>query len=156
MGMAHGAAQGGKRRRRGRRSTGAINEINMTPFIDVVLVLLIVFMVAAPLLTVGVPVDLPKAQAPAINENKEPLVVTVNAEGKIFLQETVLDADDTLVPRLQAITHNNPEASIYVRGDRAINYGRVLEVMSMISAAGFTKVSLVAESPGSKTPPKSS
>src|SRR6266446_2654793 len=91
-----------------------------------------------------------------INENKEPLVVTVNAEGKIFLQETVLDADDTLVPRLQAITHNNPEASIYVRGDRAINYGRVLEVMSMISAAGFTKVSLVAESPGSKSPPKSS
>jgi biopolymer transport protein TolR len=133
-----------------------MSEINVTPLVDVMLVLLIVFMVAAPLLTVGVPVDLPKAQAPAINENKEPLVVTVNAEGKIFLQETVLDADDTLVPRLLAITHNNPEASIYVRGDRAINYGRVLEVMSMISAAGFTKVSLVAESPGSKTPPKSS
>ena len=130
-------------------------EINVTPLVDVMLVLLIVFMVAAPLLTVGVPVDLPKAQAPAINENKEPLVVTVNAEGKIFLQETILEADDTLVPRLQAITHNNPEASIYVRGDRAINYGRVLEVMSMISAAGFTKVSLVAESPGSK-PPKAS
>ena len=157
--MAAGVINGGGRRNKGQRRSSSyrpMSEINVTPMVDVMLVLLIVFMVAAPLLTVGVPVDLPKAQAPAINENKEPLVVTVNAEGKIFLQETVLDADDTLVPRLQAITHNNPEASIYVRGDRAINYGRVLEVMSMISAAGFTKVSLVAESPGSKTPPKSS
>jgi len=149
------AGQGSGRAGRSRRVASSLAEINVVPLVDVMLVLLIVFMVAAPLLTVGVPVDLPKAQAPAINENKEPLVVTVNAEGKIFLQETVLEADDTLVPRLQAITHNNPEASIYVRGDRAINYGRVLEVMSMISAAGFTKVSLVAESPGSK-PPKAS
>jgi biopolymer transport protein TolR len=151
--MAGGVINGGGRRGKGqRRSTSyrPMSEINVTPMVDVMLVLLIVFMVAAPLLTVGVPVDLPKAQAPAINENKEPLVVTVNAEGKIFLQETVLDNDDTLVPRLQAITHNNPEASIYVRGDRAINYGRVLEVMSMISAAGFTKVSLVAETPGTR------
>ena len=157
--MAAGLIGGSRRHRNGGSRHAAyrpMSEINVTPLVDVMLVLLIVFMVAAPLLTVGVPVDLPKAQAPAINENKEPLVVTVNAEGKIFLQETVLDADDTLVPRLLAITHNNPEASIYVRGDRAINYGRVLEVMSMISAAGFTKVSLVAESPGSKTPPKSS
>src|SRR5882757_4853062 len=156
--MAAGVMNGGGRRGRGNKRSSAyrpMSEINVTPMVDVMLVLLIVFMVAAPLLTVGVPVDLPKAQAPAINENKEPLVVTVNAEGKIFLQETVLDSDDTLVPRLQAITQNNPEASIYVRGDRAINYGRVLEVMSMISAAGFTKVSLVAESPGSK-PPKAS
>ena len=157
--MAAGLIGGSGRQRNGGSRQAAyrpMSEINVTPLVDVMLVLLIVFMVAAPLLTVGVPVDLPKAQAPAINENKEPLVVTVNAAGKIFLQETVLDADDTLVPRLQAITHNNPEASIYVRGDRAINYGRVLEVMSMISAAGFTKVSLVAESPGSKPPPKSS
>jgi biopolymer transport protein TolR len=156
--MAAGLIGGSRRHRNGGGRQTAyrpMSEINVTPLVDVMLVLLIVFMVAAPLLTVGVPVDLPKAQAPAINENKEPLVVTVNAEGKIFLQETALDADDTLVPRLQAITNNNPEASIYVRGDRAINYGRVLEVMSMISAAGFTKVSLVAESPGSK-PPKAS
>jgi biopolymer transport protein TolR len=156
--MAAGLIGGSRRHRNGGSRHAAyrpMSEINVTPLVDVMLVLLIVFMVAAPLLTVGVPVDLPKAQAPAINENKEPLVVTVNAEGKIFLQETALDADDTLVPRLQAITNNNPEASIYVRGDRAINYGRVLEVMSMISAAGFTKVSLVAESPGSK-PPKAS
>ena len=153
--MAAGLIGGSGRRGNGASRQGAyrpMSEINVTPLVDVMLVLLIVFMVAAPLLTVGVPVDLPKAQAPAINENKEPLVVTVNAEGKIFLQETVLETDDTLVPRLQAITHNNPEASIYVRGDRAINYGRVLEVMSMISAAGFSKVSLVAESPGSKKP----
>jgi biopolymer transport protein TolR len=157
--MAGGVINGGARRGKGQRRSAAyrpMSEINVTPMVDVMLVLLIVFMVAAPLLTVGVPVDLPKAQAPAINENKEPLVVTVNAEGKIFLQETVLDNDDTLVPRLQAITNNNPEASIYVRGDRAINYGRVLEVMSMISAAGFTKVSLVAETPGARPPQKTS
>jgi biopolymer transport protein TolR len=154
--MATGVIGGGRRGKGQRRSAAyrPMSEINVTPMVDVMLVLLIVFMVAAPLLTVGVPVDLPKAQAPAINENKEPLVVTVNAEGKIFLQETVLDADDTLVPRLLAITQNNPEASIYVRGDRAINYGRVLEVMSMISAAGFTKVSLVAETPGARPPQK--
>ncbi len=135
----------------GRRSAyRPMSEINVTPMVDVMLVLLIVFMVAAPLLTVGVPVDLPKASAPAINENKEPLVVTINAKGQIYLQETTLE-NDQLVPRLVAITHNNPTASIYVRGDQAINYGRVLEVMSMISAAGFTKVSLVAEPPKSGT-----
>jgi biopolymer transport protein TolR len=148
--MAGGIISSNSRNGRGRRgSYRPMSEINVTPLVDVMLVLLIVFMVAAPLLTVGVPVDLPKAQAPAINENKEPLVVTVNAGGKIFLQETTVD-DEALVPRLQAITHNNPEASIYVRGDKAINYGRVLEIMSMISAAGFSKVSLVAEPPQGK------
>src|ERR1700731_1515536 len=97
---------------RGRRASyRPMSEINVTPLVDVMLVLLIVFMVAAPLLAVGVPVDLPKAQAPAINENKEPLVVTVTAKGEIFLQETTI-GDDALVPRLQAITNNNPTASI--------------------------------------------
>jgi biopolymer transport protein TolR len=136
------------RARNGRSSYRPMSEINVTPLVDVMLVLLIVFMVAAPLLTVGVPVDLPKASAPAINENKEPLVVTINSKGQIYLQETTVE-DESLVPRLVAITHNNPTASIYVRGDQAINYGRVLGVMSMISAAGFTKVSLVAETPKS-------
>src|SRR3954452_14036691 len=119
--MAAGVINGGSRRGKGKRSSAyrPMSEINVTPIVDVMLVLLIVFMVAAPLLNVGVPVDLPKAQAPAINENKEPLVVTVNAQGAIYLQETTV-ADDALVPRLEAITHNNPEASIYVRGDRAI------------------------------------
>src|SRR6185312_8087283 len=153
--MAGGLMNGGRTGKGSRRSAAyrPMSEINVTPMVDVMLVLLIVFMVAAPLLTVGVAVDLPKAQAPAINENKEPLVVTINAEGTIFLQETAVD-NDALVPRLQAITSNNPTASIYVRGDKAINYGRVLEVMSMISAAGFTKVSLIAEMPGSTTPKK--
>ena len=127
-----------------------MSEINVTPMVDVMLVLLVIFMVAAPLLTVGVPVDLPQTKAPAITEQKEPLVISINAENKLFLQNTEV-GDDELVPRLQAITKNNPEADIYVRGDRAINYGRVLEVMSLISAAGFTKVSLVAEMPGGST-----
>ena len=124
-------------------------EINVTPMVDVMLVLLIVFMVAAPLLTVGVPVDLPKSNAPAITENKEPLVVTVNADGDIFVQETKIETD-ALVGKLQAVTDNNPDAVIYVRGDRAINYGRVMEVMGLIASAGFTKVSLVAELPQNK------
>ena len=132
---------------RGRRTTWRpMSDINVTPLVDVMLVLLIVFMVAAPLLTVGVPVDLPKAQAPAINENKEPLVVSIDAGGKIFLQDTVIE-DEALVPRLQAITRNNPQADIFVRGDQAISYGRVMQVMSMINSAGFEKVSLITELP---------
>jgi biopolymer transport protein TolR len=138
------SGNGGGRRFNGRYRPMA--EINVTPLVDVMLVLLVVFMVAAPLLTVGVPVDLPRTAAAPINEPKEPLVITVNAAGRLFLQDTEL-ATDALVPRLQAITGNNPDAVLYVRGDRAINYGRVLEVMSLISAAGFNKVSLIAESP---------
>jgi biopolymer transport protein TolR len=121
-----------------------MSEINVTPMVDVMLVLLVIFMVAAPLLTVGVPVDLPQTQAPAITEQKEPLVITINAKGDLFLQESPVGADE-LVPRLQAITKNNAQADIYVRGDRAINYGRVMEVMGMVSAAGFSKVSLITE-----------
>jgi biopolymer transport protein TolR len=133
--------------KRGRRNIyRPMAEINVTPMVDVMLVLLIVFMVAAPLLTVGVPVDLPQTQAPAINEQKEPLVISVNNEGKLYLQNTVIE-DDALVPRLKAITSNNPNAVIYVRGDKAIQYGRVMEVMGMIGAAGFSKVSLIAEMP---------
>ena len=121
-----------------------MSEINVTPMVDVMLVLLVIFMVAAPLLTVGVPVDLPQTKAPAITEQKEPLVITLNAKSELFLQNSPV-SDVELVPRLQAITKNNPQADIYVRGDRAINYGRVMEVMGMVSAAGFTKVSLITE-----------
>src|SRR5215468_5048178 len=103
-------------------------------------------MVTAPLLTVGVPVDLPQTQAPPINEPKEPLVITLNREGVVYVQETSIETD-ALVPKLQAITGANPDAVIYVRGDKDINYGRVLEVMSLVSSAGFRKVSLVAEAP---------
>ena len=123
-----------------------MSEINVTPLVDVMLVLLVVFMVAAPLLTVGVPVDLPQTQASPINEPKEPLVITINGEGRIFVQESEVPTD-SLVPRLEAITGSNPDALLYVRGDRAINYGRVVEVMSLVSTAGFRKVSLIAESP---------
>jgi biopolymer transport protein TolR len=136
----------------GRRSYRPMSEINVTPMVDVMLVLLIVFMVAAPLLTVGVPVDLPKSQAKEINDTKEPLVVTINAEGDIFVQETKIDSDG-LTAKLQAITNANPEAPIFVRGDKGINYGRVMEVMGLISSAGFTRVSLIAElPPGGRKP----
>ena len=139
-----GYLNGGRRTTRGRYRP--LSEINVTPLVDVMLVLLVVFMVAAPLLTVGVPVDLPQTPAPPITEPKEPLVITINGEGHIFIQETEIPTD-SLVPRLQAITGSNPDALLYVRGDRAINYGRVVEVMSLVSTAGFRKVSLIAESP---------
>ena len=123
-----------------------MSEINVTPLVDVMLVLLVVFMVAAPLLTVGVPVDLPQTQAPPITEPKEPLVITINGEGRIFVQETEIPTE-TLVPRLQAITGSNPDALLYVKGDKGINYGRVAEVMGLVATAGFRKVSLIAVSP---------
>ena len=128
-------------------------DINVTPLVDVMLVLLVVFMVTAPLLTVGVPVDLPQTQAPPINEPKEPTVITVNKEGEIFVQDNSIPQDQ-LVAKLQAVTNSNPDAVLYVRGDKDINYGKVLEVMSLISNAGFHKVSLVAEAPkGGQAPP---
>ncbi len=123
-----------------------MSEINVTPLVDVMLVLLVVFMVAAPLLTVGVPVDLPQTQAPPITDPKEPLVISINGEGRIFIQDTEIPTE-ALVPRLQAITGANSDALVYIRADKAIDYGRVLEVMSLISAAGFRKVSLIAQSP---------
>jgi biopolymer transport protein TolR len=128
-----------------------MSDINVTPLVDVMLVLLVVFMVTAPLLTVGVPVDLPQTQAPPINEPKEPTVITLNKDGEIFIQEAMVPMD-TLVAKLQAITGSNPDAVLYVRGDKDINYGKVLEVMSLISNAGFHKVSLVAEAPKGGTP----
>ena len=142
--MAIGGAATNNRRLAGRYRP--MSEINVTPLVDVMLVLLVVFMVAAPLLTVGVPVDLPQTQAPPITEPKEPLVITINGEGRIFIQEAEVPTE-ALVPRLQAITANNSDAPLYVRGDKTINYGRVVEVMSLVSAAGFRKVSLIAEAP---------
>jgi biopolymer transport protein TolR len=110
------------------------------------LVLLIIFMVAAPLLTVGVPVDLPKTAAATINDQDEPLVISIDKEGKLFLQDTEIPLE-SLVPRLNAITNNKPDTRVYVRGDRAIDYGRIMEVMGTVSSAGFTKVALIAELP---------
>ena len=122
-------------------------EINVTPFVDVMLVLLIVFMVTAPLLTVGVPVDLPKTKAASLNDSDEPLVLTVDAEGRLFIQETEIPAD-RLIPRLQAITGNNPDLRIFIRGDQSLEYGQVMGVMGQISAAGYRKVALLAKLPG--------
>jgi biopolymer transport protein TolR len=123
-----------------------MSDINVTPLVDVMLVLLIIFMVTAPLLTVGVPVDLPKTQAEVISDPDEPLVITVNAEGRLFLQETELDVA-SLAPRLLAITQNKLDSRIFVRGDRTIQYGRVMEVMGALTSAGFTQVALIAELP---------
>ncbi len=124
-----------------------MSEINVTPLVDVMLVLLIIFMVTAPLMTVGVPVDLPRSDAGTLGGQDEPLVVSVNVKGEVFLQETQLKITE-LAPRLVAISGNNPEARIFIRGDQAINYGRIMEVMSMISAAGFNRVGLVARTSG--------
>ncbi|MEE9545497.1 MAG: protein TolR [Rhodospirillales bacterium] len=126
-----------------RRGHRPMSEINVTPMVDVMLVLLVIFMITAPLLTVGVKVDLPKTRAQVIADEIEPLAVTINAEGRIFLQDTELDLA-ALAPRLVAIAGNNPDVRIFVRGDQAINYGRVMEVMGTINAAGFKKVALVA------------
>ncbi|HXV24978.1 MAG TPA: protein TolR [Alphaproteobacteria bacterium] len=128
------------------RSYRPMSEINVTPMVDVMLVLLIIFMVAAPLLTVGVPVDLPKTAAATINDQDEPLVISIDKEGKLFLQDTEIPLE-SLVPRLNAITNNKPDTRVYVRGDRAIDYGRIMEVMGTVSAAGFSKVALIAELP---------
>ncbi len=126
------------------RTTKPMSEINVTPMVDVMLVLLVVFMVTAPLLTVGVQVDLPKTKASIIQGQDEPLAITVDAEGQLYLQETEIELEG-LVPRLAAITSNNPDVRIFLRGDAAINYGRVMEVMGTINAAGYKKVALVTK-----------
>ena len=147
MGMSAGAAgaQGGCRRRgrRGRRHA-PVNEINMTPFIDVMLVLLIIFMVAAPLLAVGVPIDLPQTSAKPINIDQKPLTIAIDDKGRVFVQDQPV-GDGELVPRLQAAAKAGADERIYVRGHRQVDYGRVAQVMSVITAAGFKKVALVTE-----------
>lgn len=149
MGVASGGGGGGRRRRR--KKSQVMSEINVTPMVDVMLVLLIVFMVAAPLLTVGVPVDLPKTQAASLSGDNEPLTITIDGRGQIFLQETPVEAD-ALVPRLTAIAQNGYEQRIFVRADSTIDYGRVMDVMGRISSAGFSKVGLVTESDTSQAP----
>jgi len=123
-----------------------MSEINVTPFVDVMLVLLIVFMVTAPLLTVGIPVDLPKAKASALTDQKDPLEITVKLGGEIYLGESKVDVEN-LIPRLNAITELNKEARIYVRGDRVVAYGRIMEIMSLVNSAGYIKVALVTQNP---------
>jgi biopolymer transport protein TolR len=144
MGMSVGTAggRGGRGHRRRGRHHGLISEINVTPFVDVMLVLLIIFMVAAPLLTVGVPIDLPETQANAMNPETQPITISVNENGQIYLQETEIPLDE-VVAKLSAIATTGYEERIYVRGDKTTNYGIVMQVMARIQAAGYTRIGLV-------------
>jgi biopolymer transport protein TolR len=144
MGMSSSKGGGYQRRGgRGRRRNSLISDINVTPFVDVMLVLLIIFMVAAPLMTVGVPVDLPETKASEMNAQTEPITVSINNEGKVFIQETEVALDD-IVPRLVAIAKTGYEERIFVRGDQASDYGTVLRVMGRLNAAGFKNIGLVS------------
>ncbi len=138
-----GGASGGKRRSRRRP---VMSEINVTPFVDVMLVLLIIFMVSAPLLTVGVPIDLPQSQAKSLDQDREPLTISVNDKGEVYLQNSQITVEE-LVPKLKAITEarGGNEERVYVRGDRKVDYGTVMRVMGRLSAAGFRRVALVTE-----------
>jgi biopolymer transport protein TolR len=145
MGMAaiEAAASG----RRHRRRRGVMSEINVTPMVDVMLVLLIIFMVSAPLLTVGVPIDLPQTQAKSLDQDNSPITVSLNNEGKIFLQNNEVGVDE-LLTKLKAISDARGtgfDERIYVRGDRKVDYGTVMRVMGRLSAAGFHRVALVTE-----------
>jgi len=144
--MAMMSGNGGGRGRRRRGSYVPMSEINVTPMVDVMLVLLVVFMVSAPLMTVGVPVDLPQTDAAQMVGQDEPMVVSVNAKGEVFLQETKITLEQ-LVPRLVAITQNKKDTRIFVRGDKAIAYGQLMEVMGTVNLAGFTRVALLTQLP---------
>src|ERR1700744_1593829 len=136
---------------KGRGRYRPLAEINVTPMVDVMLVLLIIFMVTAPLMTSGVSVDLPKTSAQPLNSDSEPLTVSIKADGTIFLQDQATDLGD-LVGKLQAIAQNNPDRRIFVRGDKDLAYGRIMEVMGTITQGGFTKVALLAEQTGAPPP----
>ena len=144
MGMSVGAGHKGGRRKRGVPRYGAMAEINMTPFIDVMLVLLIIFMVAAPLLATGVPIDLPETKAAALNIDQKPLSVAVDDKGDIFVMDQPV-ALEQLAERIQSLAKAGFDERIYVRGSRQVNYGRVAQVMSIITSAGYKKVALVTE-----------
>ena len=131
-------------RRSRRRVNHVMSEINVTPMVDVMLVLLIIFMVAAPLLTAGVAIDLPQTQAKALDQDREPLTVTVNDKGQFYLQNTEFKIEE-LVPKLQAIAKNGADERIYVRGDKKVDYGTVMRVMGRLSAAGYRRVALITE-----------
>jgi biopolymer transport protein TolR len=138
-----GAVSAGRHRRRRR---AVMSEINVTPFVDVMLVVLIVFMVSAPLLTVGVPLDLPQSQAKSLDQDREPLTISVTVQGRLFLQNSEIKVED-LVPKLKAVAdaRGGVDARIYVRGDRKVDYGTMMRVMGRLSAAGYHRVALVTE-----------
>ncbi|NOZ31480.1 MAG: biopolymer transporter ExbD [Alphaproteobacteria bacterium] len=144
MSMAMQSGGGGGRRRGRKYRRPPMAEINVTPMVDVMLVLLIVFMVAAPLLTVGVPIDLPETQASTLNVESEPVMVSVTLDGLIYVQDDVVDAAD-LLSRVEAVAAAGTEERIFVRGDAAANYGSVMQVMGMLSAAGYNRIGLITE-----------
>jgi biopolymer transport protein TolR len=147
MAISGGGAHAGAFGKRRHRRSPVMAEINVTPMVDVMLVLLIIFMVSAPLLTVGVPIDLPQTQATSLDQaDKEPLAISVNTNGQIFLQNSEVPLEE-LVPKLQAIAQarGGHDERIYVRGDKTVDYGTVMKVMGRLSAAGFRKVALVTE-----------
>ena len=137
---------GGGRRGRARKHA-PMHEINVTPFVDVMLVLLIIFMVTAPMLTSGVPLELPEAKGQQLQSNKEPVTLSVDRSGKVFIQETEIKLDE-IAPKLKAIAKNGYDEQIFIRGDKGIDYGTVMRVMGRVKSAGFTKVSLVTEAEG--------
>jgi biopolymer transport protein TolR len=134
---------GGHRRH---RRKAVMSEINVTPMVDVMLVLLIIFMVSAPLLTVGVPIDLPQSQAKSLDQDKEPLTISVNDKGQVYLQNSEIKVDE-LVDKLKAVAEarGGTEARVYVRGDKKVDYGTMMQVMGRLSGAGFHRVALVTE-----------
>jgi biopolymer transport protein TolR len=146
MGMGSVGAAGGGRRRGRRRGSGKgpIGEINVTPLVDVMLVLLIVFMVAAPLMTVGVPIDLPQTQARQMNTDAKPITVSVTPDGQTYIEDEQIPLED-LVARVQALAVNGTEDRVYVRGDTTANYGAVMQVMGALSGGGFSRIGLITE-----------
>jgi biopolymer transport protein TolR len=152
MGAAVGARTGYSRRNSRRRPPpSAISEINVTPLVDVMLVLLIVFMVAAPLMTVGVPIELPKTQARQMNTSTEPLTVSVQQDGKLYLQETAI-TEDALVAKLQAIAKNGYDEQLFVRADTSTSYGAVMNIMGLLNSAGYKKIGLVTSTKDKPVP----
>lgn len=138
-----------------RRRSQPMSEINVTPFVDVMLVLLIVFMVTAPLMTVGVEVNLPKANASIIDGSDEPLAISINAQGELYIQDQLVELS-SLVARLNAITGENQDLRLFIRGDQDIEYGRVMEVMGKVSAAGYRNVALITQQPRKTSKPAAS
>lgn len=144
-----GAQLGPSGPRRGRRKLRPMGEINVTPFVDVMLVLLIVFMVTAPLLTVGVPVDLPKTKASQISDDQTPMVISIKKDGQLALQNRDI-GNDELIPRLEAVARVKPDTRIFVRGDKDVPYGDVMAVMGRVQEAGFSRVALITKLPEEK------
>jgi len=142
MSLNSAGARGGRRGRRRAHSARLMSEINVTPFVDVMLVLLIIFMVAAPLLTVGVPIDLPESRASALNSDTQPITISIRDNGEVYIQETQVPIEE-VVPKLEAIAQTGYDERIYIRGDQNADYGTIMQVMGRINQAGFKNLGLV-------------